>query len=1115
MLENDPLWYKDAIVYELHVRAFHDSSGAGTGDFRGLTQKLDFLQDLGITAIWLLPFYPSPLKDDGYDIADYTNIHPQYGNLEDFREFLEAAHQRGIRVITELVLNHTSDQHPWFQRARRAPAGSSERNFYVWSDTPEKYPDARIIFKDFEPSNWTWDPLTKQYYWHRFYAHQPDLNFDNPEVLKAVFPVVDFWFGMGVDGMRLDAVPYLYEREGTSCENLPETHSFLKALRRHVDEHYPNRMLLAEANQWPEDSVAYFGNGDESHMNFHFPLMTRLFMSIHIEDRFPITDILAQTPAVPENCQWGLFLRNHDELTLEMVTDEERDYMYRAYAQDPQARINLGIRRRLAPLLGNNRRRIELMNGLLFSLPGTPIVYYGDEIGMGDNIYLGDRNGVRTPMQWSSDRNAGFSRANPQKLYAPVIIDPEYHYEASNVESQQNNPNSLLWWMKRLIALRKQFKAFGRGSLEFLHPDNRKVLAFLRRYQDETVLVVANLSRFVQYAELDMSAFEEHVPIELFGRNPFPKIGKEPYLLTIGPHSFYWFALQAPPTQVRAEPEAALPTVSLLGDWETVFRPSQRSRLEQVLPEYLRSRRWFAGKQRIQKALAIREAFRLEYERADLPPGVAYITLVEVEYNEGGPETYVLPLTFAEGERASAILKEMQHLGVARVHGTSDGVLYDALGDSAFCSAILEAIQKGKRYSVLGGDVTATHFISLAGSVADGDLQPSISKAEQSHTSILYGNRLILKVFRRVEPGLNPELEIGRLFTNRNWANAPGVAGAIEYRYRKGPLMTLEVLQSYVPHVADAWAYTQDTLSSYFEKALASHPESAPPPVPAAPWHVLYEEPPERARETIGVYLEQAQLLGKRTAEMHLLLAGETDNMSLAPEPFTLHYQRSIYQTLRSMRGHAFHHLRRKVGQLPEAAQVLGRQVLDQEEAILKRLRSLLTTKVNAQRIRCHGDYHLRQVLYTGKDFVVIDLEGEPTRPLSERMLKRTPLRDVAGMVRSFQTAVYSLLLGEVPLRGQPMGQVRPEDVPKLEPWAQSWYVWVSAAFLRGYLQEAKQAPFLPPTPSQFNLLLETCILEKSFSELGVALSHRPSWARIPLLSILEVLNCADPSDSA
>src|SRR6476646_9840107 len=563
----DPLWFKDAIIYELHVKTFCDSDGDGMGDFRGLIEKLDYLQELGVTAIWLLPFYPSPMRDDGYDIADYFDVNPNFGTLDDFRAFLDAAHQRNLRVITELVINHTSDQNPWFQKSRRAVAAAgigdsglaasgaidvgissddlAYKDFYVWSETPEKYKDARIIFKDFETSNWAWDPLAKAYYWHRFYSHQPDLNFDNPAVHEAVKKVCDFWLSMGVDGLRLDVIPYLYEREDTNCENLPETHKYLQELRAHVDAKFPNRMLLSEANQWPEAAAAYFGNGDAAHMNFHFPLMPRMVMALQMEDRFPIIDIMEQTPAIPANCQWAMFLRNHDELTLEMVTDEERDYMYRVYATDPHARINLGIRRRLSPLLANNRRKIELLKPLLFSMPGTPIIYYGDEIGMGDNFYLGDRNGCRTPMQWSPDRNAGFSKANPQQLYLPITIDPEYHYEAINVENQQKNLSSLLWWTRRVIAMRKNFRAFSRGSLEFLFPENNEVLAFLRQHEDETILVVVNLSRFAQAAELDLSRFAGCALMEMFSQNYFPAIGPSPYVITLGPHSHYWFVLRS------------------------------------------------------------------------------------------------------------------------------------------------------------------------------------------------------------------------------------------------------------------------------------------------------------------------------------------------------------------------------------------------------------------------------------------------------------------------------------------------------------------------------------------------------------------------------------------
>ncbi|MBA2565210.1 MAG: maltose alpha-D-glucosyltransferase, partial [Gemmatimonadetes bacterium] len=611
----DPLWYKDAVFYELRVRSFFDSNDDGVGDFRGLTSKLDYLQDLGVDTLWLLPFYPSPFRDDGYDISDYMRVDPACGTLQDFRAFLREAHRRDLRVVTEVVLNHTSDQHAWFQQARHDAPGGRRRDWYVWSDTPERYPEARIIFKDFESSNWAWDPVARAYYWHRFYAHQPDLNFDNPEVRRALLQVVDFWLGMGVDGFRLDAVPYLFEREGTHCESLPETHAFLRELRAEVDARHAGRMLLAEANQWPDEGVAYFAAGDECHMAFNFAIMPRLFMALHMEDRFPLVDILEQTPAIPGACQWGLFLRNHDELTLEMVTDEERDSMYRFYARDARARINLGIRRRLAPLLGNGRRRIELMNGLLFSLPGTPVVYYGDEIGMGDNIYLGDRDGVRTPMQWSADRNAGFSRANPQRLLLPVVVDPEYHFETVNVEAQQASRHSLLWWMKRVIALRKGHRAFGRGRIEVLHPRNWKVLAYLRVHEDERILVVANLSRFVQYVELDLPADRGSTPLELFGRTEFPPLADAPLFLTLGPHAFYWFSLV--PARLASRPGAAVVQgesglVTVGEGWESVFAPGRpRRELESLLPEFLAGRPWFAGDGRTIESATLEDALAL------------------------------------------------------------------------------------------------------------------------------------------------------------------------------------------------------------------------------------------------------------------------------------------------------------------------------------------------------------------------------------------------------------------------------------------------------------------------------------------------------------------------
>ncbi len=1113
MLENDPLWYKDTIIYELHVRAFHDSVGDGIGDFRGLADKLDYLQDLGITAIWLLPFYPSPLKDDGYDIADYTSINHDYGNLRDFKLFLKEAHKRGLRVITELVINHTSDQHPWFRRARRSPAGSVHRDFYVWSDTTEKFKEARIIFQDFEHSNWTYDSVAKAYYWHRFYSHQPDLNYDNPEVWKAIFPILDFWMEMGVDGLRLDAVPYLFEREGTNCENLPETHNFLKELRKHVDGKFINRMLLAEANQWPEDAVAYFGDGDECHMAFHFPVMPRMFMAIHMEDRFPIIDIMDQTPPVPSNCQWCMFLRNHDELTLEMVTDEERDYMYRAYATDPRARINLGIRRRLAPLLGNNRRRIELMNALLFSLPGTPVIYYGEEIGMGDNFFLGDRNSVRTPMQWSSDRNAGFSRANPQRLYLPVIIDPEYHYEAVNVEAQQNNPNSLLWWMKRLIALRKQYKAFGRGSLQFLHPENRKILAFLRRYKEECIMVVANLSRFVQYVELDLSEFQGNIPVELFGRNPFPPIGKLPYLLTLAPHSFYWFSLESH-TQHDQWDFGVAPTtkdVHLLapGGWEELLIGSNKSALEKVLPSYLKQRRWFGGKARPLKLTTIKEAIPVKY--ADT---LAYVLLIHTEFSEGSPETYLIPISFVSGERAEFMLEEMAHFVITKVQsGAEEGVLFDALGDTKFCSMILEAIRKNEPTDVAleRPTIVATAFSGLEAVLEKEEwpLHPTMNKTEQSNTSILFGNHVILKVFRRVDEGLNPELEIGRYLTqSKKFLNIAPLLGFVELRRRKSEPTVLAILQQFVTNEGDAWQYTLDELSSFFELLLTSEEEKRVPPKTLPNFFQLAKKQiSELAQDTIGNYLQQAALLGKRTGELHIALASEHEDPHFIPEPYSKLYQRSVYQSMRNLVGKGFQLLQRRLPKLEGKTQEQASKLLGLEAEVLKKFQSTFDGKLTAMRTRLHGDFHLGQVLSTGKDFVIIDFEGEPARSINDRRIKRSPLRDVAGMIRSFHYAVYSALFGHMSGRGRSPGLLRPEDVSHIEVWANFWYNHVSGVYLHTYLETTANHHFLPKTPEECRSLLEAFLLEKAIYELGYELNHRPNWVQIPLLGILRLLD--------
>jgi maltose alpha-D-glucosyltransferase/alpha-amylase len=1090
----DPLWYKDAVIYEMHVKTFCDSDGDGMGDFRGLIEKLDYLQELGITAIWLLPFYPSPLRDDGYDIADYFDVNPNFGTLDDFRAFLDAAHARNLRVITELVINHTSDQNPWFQKSRRAVAAAGAgisnndlayKDFYVWSDTPEKYKDSRIIFKDFETSNWAWDPVAKAYYWHRFYSHQPDLNFDNPAVHDAVEKVCDFWLDLGVDGLRLDAIPYLYERENTSCENLPETHQYLRKLRAHIDAKFPNRMLLSEANQWPEDAAAYFGNGDESHMNFHFPLMPRMFMALQMEDRFPIIDILEQTPSIPEQCQWAMFLRNHDELTLEMVTDEERDYMYRVYATDPHARINLGIRRRLAPLLVNSRRKIELLNILLFSMPGTPIIYYGDEIGMGDNFYLGDRNGCRTPMQWSPDRNAGFSRANPQQLYLPITIDPEYHYEAINVENQQKNLSSLLWWTRRVIAMRKNFKAFSRGSLEFLYPDNPKVLAFLRRYEDETILVVVNLSRFAQSVELDLSRFSGCVPMEVFSRNLFRPIRKSRYVITLGPHAHYWFALHAPTDGRRAPRKKIVPVINAPTELETLLANSTRAAIEgEILPRYLQTCRWFGSKARTFRNLRVVEQSSISEDAQS-----AQLWFVEVNYLDAPTETYVLPVEIASGDAARAISQAAPQAVIARFEGSEESILFDAIWDLKCRSRLFDTIlrhqtMKGRAGELVG--VTAKAF------EADQSTNPGNSQVlgvEQSNSSMLFDNKFFLKLYRKIDDGVNPDVEITRFLTEHTkFPNVPAFVGAIEYRRAKTEPTVVCLLQSAVANQGDGWSLTLDAVGRYYERVLERKAD-------------LQNEiaPPGTLLDELfgGVYPEKMKLLGERTGELHLALASYPDDPAFQPEPFSAMAQRSVYQNMRASLRRAFTLLEKKLCDLPATFRDEAKEVLGAEQEILAREKRLLDRRTNAAKIRIHGDYHLGQLLYTGKDFVILDFEGEPARPLSERKLKRSVLRDVAGMMRSFQYAAYSALW-------QPA--MRKEDVPFLERWADLWYRHMGSVFLQSYLKTTGTAIFIPQNSEDLQMMLEAYLLDKAVYEIGYELNNRPAWVVIPVRGIKHIL---------
>ena len=1102
VLGKEPLWYKDAAFYEVHVRAFKDSNADGIGDFPGLTQQLDYLQELGVTAVWLLPFYPSPLRDDGYDIADYLSINPIYGTLKDFKSFLAHAHTRNLRVITELVVNHTSDQHSWFQRSRRAPKGSPWRDFYVWSDTREKYREARIIFRDFEPSNWTWDPVASAYYWHRFYSHQPDLNFDNPMVHEQIRRVLDFWLDLDVDGVRLDAVPYLYEREGTSCENLPETHAFLKALRQHVDEKYEDRMLLAEANQWPEDAVSYFGagKGDECHMAFHFPLMPRIFMAVRMEDRIPIVDILEQTPSIPETGQWALFLRNHDELTLEMVTDEERDYMYRVYADDARARINLGIRRRLAPLLGNDRKRIELLYLLLFSFPGTPVLYYGDEIGMGDNIFLGDRNGVRTPMQWSSDKNAGFSRASPQALYLPITLDPEYHYEAVNVEAQQRNPHSLFWWTKRTLTLRKRHRAFGRGTLQFLHPENRKILAFVRKYQEEAILVVANLSRFPQPVSLELSDFKDWRPIELFGRAPFPVITGAPYFLTLSPHAAFWFALE-PQAATRPASGAGPRELAIVGrGWEDLFRDESRAELDNALTGFLSARPEFGGTKGDLKSVQIRDAVHLPSSSP-----MSFLLFLLAEFLQGEPRVFLLPVSLMPKDSMAlpdkpAAQDIIAHLRIASTQ--QEGCLVASACTRHFCKALLEFVRRRRGCAGKQGELRSFASGGLRNGQALTALEPALQPPGANNTVAVLGDTFLLKLYSRLEAGTNPELEFGRFLTERHFPNVPPVVGSLEYRRHNGEHFELGIITQFQPNAQDGWAYTLDLLSRYFDRVrTAQTGKRLEPQASESLLGLASSEVPDNIVALIGTYLELARLLGQRTGEMHLALAADSGDQDFAPEPFTPFYQRALYQSMRNLLAENLELLRLSLAKLPEDIRADAQKVASLEEVLLKRLRALLEVRLQAQRIRCHGDFHLGQVLYTGKDFLFLDFQTEHKGSLGERRIRRSALRDVAGMIRSFDYVTHVALWKQLEL-----GTTRQEQLANLEPWANFWCRWVSAVFLKAYLQTVGPSTLVPPDRGQLQMLLEVHLLGKALAELGFEIRNRPDWVKIPLHSLVRLL---------
>ncbi len=1093
---SDPLWYQDAVIYELHIKAYADANGDGIGDFRGLTERLDHVQSLGVNTIWLLPFYPSPQRDDGYDVADYEDVHPSYGTLDDFRAFVREAHRRGLRVITELVMNHTSDQHPWFQAARRAPKGSPERNFYVWSDDNTLYAGTRIIFTDTEKSNWTWDEVAQQFFWHRFFSHQPDLNFDNPLVLEAVLKTMEFWLEMGVDGFRLDAIPYLIERDGTSNENLRETHTVIKVIRERIEAHYPGRLLLAEANMWPEDVREYFGDGDECQMAYHFPLMPRMYMAIAQEDRHPIVEILAQTPEIPDNCQWAIFLRNHDELTLEMVTSKERDYMYRMYASDARARINLGIRRRLAPLLENDRARIELMNGLLLSMPGTPVLYYGDEIGMGDNIFLGDRDGVRTPMQWTSDRNGGFSRADPQRLYLPPIQDPIYGFEALNVEAQSREPSSLMNWTKRLLAVRSGSQAFGRGRFTMLQPGNRKVLAYVREHGDDVILCVFNVSRAAQPVELALEAYKGRVPVEMLGRNAFPTIGDHPYMMTLPAYGFFWFRLDtdAAPPQWHVERLAVedLPVLVLFDGLNSFFRSkavpwrmgmAEKTRHQferELLPRFMLRQRWYAAKNEPLTRATMSAHGVLGGETSPW-----LLALVDTQ-GPAEPARYFVPLVLAFDDHDEERVRELTALAVTRVREQATmGVLADAMGDAPFCRALVEAIGAGQDMPGEGGTLRFTSTKAFAEVVGDTLAAPTpVQRLTTSSNSItLLGDRLFLKAYRRLQAGVSTELEMGRYLTDvAGYPHAVPVAGSVEFVSKDGSVWVLALLQAQVDNQGDAWHYTVDQLARLLDAQRSSAADT---------------------RADVEAMAGRVQLLARRVAELHVALGRRSGVAAFEPEPVTAADLAAWTASVRDECRHTLALLPARAATLSEPLAALAGRVAGAGAAIEARIAQVARTAPTGVKTRLHGDLHLQQVLVVQDDYLIIDFEGEPQRTAGERRAKHSALRDVAGMLRSFDYVRHTAL------QQSAQGAIEYE---RFAPIARQWERRMRLAFVDAY-REVAVASRLYPSNEAFDAarpLLDLFEFEKALYELRYEVDNRPDWVGVPLAGIAELAGVAE-----